>query len=174
VGASTDDDLFALEDWVAGLSVVVVTAPWSALEGRLWELRRMLERRVVVSAATEVSFDADGYVVLPGPSVAERLAEALPGSAVVGAFQLLGGRHIRAALGGDWHSDVPLTGDDPAAVALVAELVETIPGLVAVPAGSLRQTAAIEGFVAVLRQVEDDRVRPLGVRLGQNGLSIIN
>lgn len=170
--AAVDDETSRLVESITDAAVVVVTAPPSALEPRAPELRAVLAGKLVVAAAADVSFDADGYVAMVGPSVAERLAEALPGSTVVGAFQLLGARHLTLAVHSGWQSDVPLTGDDEAALDVVAALVASVPGLTPVRAGGLHDTPAVEGFVAVLRQVEDDRGLPLGVTVGDEGLTI--
>ena len=171
--AAVDDENSRLVESIAETLVVVLTAPYHAVEARIPRLRAVLADKIVVAAAADVSFDADGYVAMVGPSVAERLAEAFPESTVVGAFQLLGARHVTLALHSGWESDVALTGDDEAALDIVSALVESIPGLTPVRAGALRSTAAVEGFVAGLRQVEDDRGRPLGVRFGEQGPTIL-
>lgn len=171
--AAVDDEASRLVESIAEAAVVVVTAPYHAVEARIPELQAVLAGKVLVAAAADVSFDADGYVAMVGPTVAERLAAAFPRSTVVGAFQLLGARHVTLALHSGWKSDVPLTGDDRAAIDLVGALVESIPGLTPVHAGALRNTSGVEGFVAVLRQVEDVRARPLGVTFGERGLTIV-
>lgn len=171
--AAVDDEDSRLVESIAETVVVVLTAPYQAVEARILQLRAVLAGKVVVAAAADVSFDADGYVAMVGPSVAERLAAALPMSTVVGAFQLLGARHLTLALHSGWGSEVALTGDDEAALDLVGALVQSIPGLTPVRAGALRDTSAVEGFVAVLRQVEDDRGRPLGVAFGEQGPTIL-
>jgi hypothetical protein len=84
----------------------------------------------------------------PRGSMAAQIAFALPDSAIVGAFH-----HLPAAQMEDLDSgldaDVLVFSDDDAARRQVADLVDEMPGLRAVIAGSMSLASPIEAFTAV-------------------------
>ena len=165
-------DAETLTQWANGLTIAVITAPFDTIRQRLPEVRSLLRGKVVVSAATETSYDSEGYYATSGMSVTERLATGLPDSHVVGAFHLLGRQHLTRATALEAQSDVPVTGDDEDALMATESLIDEMPGLHAVRAGPLRLTGAIEGFVPLLRQMEDDCGYPLGVTFGEHGIQV--
>jgi hypothetical protein len=80
--------------------------------------------------------------------MAAQLAFALPESTVIGAFH-----HLPAAQMEDLDSgldaDVVIVGDDAPARERVAAMVDEMPGLRAIVAGSLSLASAVEAFTAV-------------------------
>ena len=80
--------------------------------------------------------------------MAAQIAAALPASHVVGAFH-----HLPAAqmedLDSDLDADVVIFGDDDHARERVATMVDEMPGLHAVIAGSMSLAGAVEAFTAV-------------------------
>lgn len=165
-------DIEALTRWANDVTLVVITAPFGMVQQRLPEARSLLRGKVVVSAATETSYDSDGYFATSVTSVSERLAAQLPDSRVVGAFQLLGRLSLSRATALETETDVPLTGDDEDALAATEDVIDGMAGLHAVRAGPLRLTGAIDGFVPLLRQMEDDCGHPLGVTFSEHGIRV--
>ncbi|MCW2881544.1 MAG: NADPH-dependent reductase [Sphaerisporangium sp.] len=87
----------------------------------------------------------------------------------MGVLHFLSSPHLHDALLGTFENDVLVVGDDREATDLVEALSDEIPGLTSVYAGGLRAAEAVEGLVAALRQVEQDRSRLVGMRLGGQG-----
>ncbi|MEJ7721193.1 MAG: hypothetical protein WKF58_12450 [Ilumatobacteraceae bacterium] len=84
--------------------------------------------------------------------MAAHVQAAVPGCRLVAAFHHLPAKE----LGNITHpidSDVLICGDDQAAVEIVAELVNRIPGCRPLDAGELSNATAIEAFTAVLLQL---------------------
>lgn len=151
--------------------VVLLCVPWHRLRSQASELADLLRGVVVVSCISEAAPDAeDSTPTETGrESVTELLDRHLPGSRVVGALQLLQAEHLSLAAVGALETDVPVLGDDLEAVDLVSALVDELPGLEAVHAGSLRQAAGVEGLAAMIRQIEADTGELKGVRFGDEG-----
>lgn len=98
-------------------------------------------------------------------SAVAMVSAALPSARVVGALQQFTDRHFTQFSLGLLQSDAPVTGDDREAVDLVEAILDEVPGLDAVFAGSIRTAAAIEGLADVLHSVEQQAGLPLGFRL---------
>jgi hypothetical protein len=81
-------------------------------------------------------------------SMAAQLAFALPESTIVGAFHHLPASDMED-LDSDLDADVVIFSDDAPAREVVAELVNQMPGLRAIIAGSMSLASAIEAFTAV-------------------------
>jgi hypothetical protein len=77
---------------------------------------------------------------------------ALPNTLVTAAFQHLPAREL-GAIDAQLVADVLICSDTAEGARRTAELVETMPGLRAVQAGSLASANAIEAFTAVLLNV---------------------
>ena len=117
----------ASNDEAAGCAVVVVATPWD-------------------SAVATVSSLKEAYP--PRGAMAAQISFALPTAMVVGAFH-----HLPAAemvnLDSDLDADVVIFSDHAAARESVAKMVNAMPGLRAVVAGSMSLASAIEAFTAV-------------------------
>jgi hypothetical protein len=84
----------------------------------------------------------------PRGSMAAQLAFALPESTIVGAFHHLPASEMED-LDSTLDADVVIFSDSDAGRTLVAEIVNEMPGLRAVIAGSMSLASAIEAFTAV-------------------------
>jgi predicted dinucleotide-binding enzyme len=84
----------------------------------------------------------------PRGSMAAQLAHALPASTVVGAFHHLPASEM-VNLDSGLDGDVVIFSDDAAARESVAQLVDSMPGLRAVVAGTMSLASAVEAFTAV-------------------------
>jgi len=137
------------EEAAAG-DVVIVATPWDSAIATVSALRAPLAGKIVISMVNALI--REGKELLPlypsRGSMAAQIAFALPQSTIVGAFH-----HLPAAQMQDLDSgldaDVVIVSDDPAARETVAELVNAMPGLRAVVAGSLSLASAVEAFTAV-------------------------
>lgn len=135
----------------ARADVVVVVVPYAAQRATLTDLAGAVGDRIVVNCVNALAFDERGPhpVAVAAGSAAQECQELLPRARVVGAWQnvsavRLGRRDEPVDV------DVLLTGDDEDARAVVAELVEEIPGMRAVHVGALRLSRPIEELTAVL------------------------
>ncbi len=153
---------------VSGADVVWACLPWRKLRDEAADLAAAAPDAVLVACTTGLQHDADGWWVedVPHGSVVAMLSTLLPGRRVVGALQLLCARQLRDAVAGAFASDVPVTGDDEEALALVGALVDLLPGLDAVRLGGTRTAGAVEGLAAVVREVGAQPGRTGSFRLG--------
>ena len=135
----------------AGAEVVVVATPWDAAAPTAAGLAPALEGKVVVCMANALTRIGSELVPLVPPrgSIAASVQAAVPGALVAAAFH-----HVPAHELGDLdhpvECDVLVCADDPGAAKVTSELVDAIPGLRALEAGSLSAAAAVEAFTAVL------------------------
>lgn len=135
----------------AAADVVVLATPWEGVPATLAELAAPLEGKLVVSMVNALTRWGRVIVPLlpPTGSVTASVALALPRSRVAGAFH-----HLPA---GPWADlDHPIEADvlvvaDPRPVAReVVGLVDRLPGLRGVDAGTLASATAIEALTATL------------------------
>ncbi|MFG3442778.1 NADPH-dependent F420 reductase [Nonomuraea sp. NPDC047897] len=114
------------------------------------------------SVIVDVSNPCFGVPAAPGHrSAAQRIAAALPGSAVVKAFNCLSARWIAAHTRSPTLVTVPIAGDDPAAKQLVSTFCKTL-GFDTADAGPLANSRCVEGLTELLLCINADGV---GVRL---------
>lgn len=138
----------------AAAELVVLATPWEGAVQTVVELAGALEGKVLVSmvnALTRIGREFQALVPVRG-SIAATVQAMLPKSHVTAAFQ-----HLPAdELGNVEHelvSDVLICADDRGAAEQTAALVEAMPGLRAVQAGSLASANAVEALTAVLINV---------------------
>jgi hypothetical protein len=140
----------ASNEEAAGCEVVVVATPWDSAVATVTALRDHLAGKVVISMVNALVREGRELVPLypPRGSMAAQLAHALPASTVVGAFH-----HLPASetvnLDSGLDGDVVIFSDDAAARESVAQLVDSMPGLRAVIAGTMSLASAVEAFTAV-------------------------
>ncbi|MFE2014404.1 NADPH-dependent F420 reductase [Streptomyces sp. NPDC059491] len=139
----------SLRDAAGFGDVVPVALPYGAGEEVVADLAAPLRGRVLLDCANPVGA---GFRLLTdgGPSAARRLADAAPGARVVKGFNLC---HEDV-----WRMDppvfegrplgVPVCGDDPAALALVEELVRDA-GCVPLAVGGLDRAGLLEATAAL-------------------------
>lgn len=140
----------AVNEEAAACELVVVATPWDSAVATVKALQAQLAGKTIISMVNALIREGRELVPLypPRGSMAAQLAYALPDSVVVGAFH-----HLPAAQMEDLDSgldaDVVIFSDDDAARLKVADLVNEMPGLHAVVAGSMSLASAIEAFTAV-------------------------
>jgi 8-hydroxy-5-deazaflavin:NADPH oxidoreductase len=141
-GASNDD--------AAHADLVIVATPWDSAVATVSALRDALADKTVISMVNALAKEGRELTPLypPRGSMAAQIANALPDSTIVGAFH-----HLPASmmedLDSDLDADVLVFSDDDFARTRVAELINEMPGLRAVIAGSMSMASAVEAFTAV-------------------------
>jgi len=134
----------------AACDIVVVATPWDSAVATVSALRKELAGKTVVSMVNALAREGREMVPVypPRGSMAAQIAYALPASTVVGAFH-----HLPAAqmedLDSGLEADVIVFSDDDDARRQVAAVVDAVPGLRAVIAGSMSLGSAVEAFTAV-------------------------
>jgi hypothetical protein len=138
----------------AACEIVVLATPWDAAVATVEPLETDLAGKVVVSMVNALARVGNELQALVPPrgSIAAAVQCALPRSFVAGAFHHLPAREL-GKLDRELDADVLVCADHPDATASTILLVEAVPGLRAVDAGSLSSCAPIEAFTAVLVNV---------------------
>jgi 8-hydroxy-5-deazaflavin:NADPH oxidoreductase len=134
--------------------LVVIATPWDSAATTAQENADTLAGKVVISMANALVRVGHEFqpLVPPRGSVAAHVQAAVPRCRVVAAFHHLPAKEL-GHLGQPIDSDVLICGDDNAAVRVVSEIVERIPGCRPLEAGELSNATAIEAFTAVLLQL---------------------
>jgi 8-hydroxy-5-deazaflavin:NADPH oxidoreductase len=138
----------------ASCDIVVLATPWDGAVATALELASALEGKVLVSmvnALTRIGREFQALVPVRG-SIAATVQAVLPGTAVTAAFQHLPAREL-GAVDEELVSDVLICADTSEAAQRTVELVEAMPGLRGVQAGSLASANAVEALTAVLLNV---------------------
>ncbi|HEY5304497.1 MAG TPA: NADPH-dependent F420 reductase [Acidimicrobiales bacterium] len=140
----------AANEDAAQCDVVVVATPWDSAVATVRALKEPLANKIVVSMVNALVREGRELVPLypPRGSMAAQIASALPNSTVVGAFHHLPASEM-VNLDSDLDADVVIFGDDAASRDVMAEMVDAMPGLHAVVAGSMSLASATEAFTAV-------------------------
>jgi NADPH-dependent F420 reductase len=156
----------------AEADLVIVATPWDAAAATAASVADRLAGKVVVSMANAIA-KVDGELVAltpPGGSVAVGVQAAVPQSRVAAAFHHLPARSL-ADLTRTVEGDVLICADAPEAVAATTGVVQAIPDLRPLHAGSLAAAAPVEAFTAVLlglnrRYRGHAAIRLTGIALG--------
>ncbi|MGH9165322.1 MAG: NADPH-dependent F420 reductase [Acidimicrobiales bacterium] len=138
----------------ADAAVVVLATPWDAAATTAASLAKHLDGKVLVSMANALARVGDEFVALATPrgSVAAHVQAAVPGALVAAAFHHLPARSL-AQLDRPLTGDVMVCTDHPQAWEATAAVVGHLADLRALHAGSLSGAGAVEGFTAVLLQL---------------------
>ena len=141
-GASNED--------AASCEIVVVATPWDSAVATVRALREPLAGKIVISMVNALMKEGREMLALypPRGSMAAQVAAALPASRIVGAFHHLPASEMEN-LDSGLAADVVIFGDDAEARTRVEALVNEMPGLRAVIAGSMSLASAVEAFTAV-------------------------
>jgi NADPH-dependent F420 reductase len=134
--------------------IVVLATPWDAAPQLARGLRQQLAGQVLVSmvnALQKIGREFHALVPVRG-SIAATVQAELPETRVSVAFQHLPARKL-SAIDDEIVADVLVCADDRAGAEATARLVETVPGLRALMAGSLASAGPIESLTAVLLNV---------------------
>jgi len=134
----------------AHCDVVVVATPWDSAVATVSALQEPLSGKIIVSMVNALAREGRELVPMypPRGSMAAQIAHALPHATVVGAFHHLPASEM-VTLDSGLDADVIIFGDDAVARESVATMVEAMPGLHAVIAGTMSLASAIEAFTAV-------------------------
>ncbi len=140
----------ASNDGAAACDFVVVATPWDSAVATVSALRVSLANKTVISMVNALAREGKELVPIypPRGSMAAQLAFALPESTIVGAFHHLPASEMEN-LDSGLDADVIIFSDDDKARQDVASVVNEMPGLHAVVAGSMSLASAIEAFTAV-------------------------
>lgn len=150
----------------AAAEVVVLATPWDGAVATAQELAEPLSGKVVVSminALTRFGRELQALVPVRG-SLAATLQAELPRSSVSAAFHHLPAGRL-AALEEDLDADVLVCADGEEAAATTVALVDAVPGLRGVRAGSLASANAVEALTAVLLNVNRHYKAHVSLRL---------
>ena len=130
--------------------VVILATPWESAIATLRPLRELLAGKVVISMANALVKEGREMLALipPRGSVAAAVQATLPASLVAAAFHHLPASEMEDLESG-LEADVLVCSDHPEATVVTASLIELMPGLRPLNAGSLSQASAIEAFTAV-------------------------
>lgn len=131
--------------------IVILAVPYPAVAGVIAQRGAQLAGKVVVDITNPLNFETfDGLTVPADSSAAAVIAEALPASRVVKAFNTNFAGTLVAGTVGDRPTTVLIAGDDVEAKALIADAVGAA-GLRAVDAGSLKRARELEalGFLQI-------------------------
>ena len=136
----------------ATAELVIVAVPYDGHADLLSSLATELTGKIVVDCVNPLGFDKQGPFPLrvAAGSAAQEAQQLLPESTVIAAFH-----HVSAVLLDDptvehFADDVLVLGEDREAVAVVCELVSTIPGARGIYAGRLRNAGQVEALTANL------------------------
>ncbi|MDQ1438718.1 MAG: 8-hydroxy-5-deazaflavin:NADPH oxidoreductase [Acidimicrobiaceae bacterium] len=138
----------------AAAEIVIVATPWDAAALTVASVAQRLTGKVVISMANALAKVGDEFepLVPPRGSVAAHVQSAAPGAMVAAAFHHLPAKAL-ANLNTPIDADVLVCSDHVTAFERTAELVELIPNLRPLNAGSLSNAAPIEAVTAVLLQL---------------------
>jgi predicted dinucleotide-binding enzyme len=146
-GGSTVE-LFNQQDHAKPLTgdIVVLAVPYPALADVVSRRGKELAGKIVVDITNPVNFETfDSLTVDADGSATAELAEALPESRVLKAFNTNFGATLASGKAGDLTTTVLIAGDDVDAKAELAGVV-TSGGLRAIDAGGLNRARELEGL----------------------------
>lgn len=140
----------ATNEEAANCELIIVATPWDSAVATVSALRAPLSGKIVISMVNALVREGRELLPLypPRGAMAAQIAFALPDSTVVGAFH-----HLPASLMQDLDSeldaDVVIFSDNADARDVVAGVIDAMPGLRAVVAGSMSLASAVEAFTAI-------------------------
>ena len=142
----------------ASAEVVIVATPWNAAAVTVASVSGRITGKVVISMANALEKVGNEFepLIPPRGSVAAHVQAAAPGALVAAAFQHLPAKAL-SELTKPIEADVLVCSDHRYAFDATAELVDLIPDLRPLNAGSLSNAAPIESITAVLLQLNVDR-----------------
>lgn len=148
----------------AARDIVIVAVPFDGVRALLEPIRDLLAGTLVISCVNRMGFDGDGPHPIPVPegSAAELIATLAPAADVYAAFHHVPAGRLTRDLG-PLDMDVLIAGDGIHPD--VRDLVESIEGVRAVPAGPLRLSRPLEELTAVIIAVNRHYKVTSGVRL---------
>ncbi|MBK5224245.1 MAG: NADPH-dependent F420 reductase [Acidimicrobiia bacterium] len=133
---------------------VVIATPWDAASVTAAAVAPQLRGKVVICMANALARIGNEFqpLVPPRGSVAGSVQAALPHSYLAAAMHHIPAREL-GDLSEPVESDVLVCSDHPSATELTSTLIDSMPDMRALDAGSLALAAPIEAFTAVLLQL---------------------
>jgi 8-hydroxy-5-deazaflavin:NADPH oxidoreductase len=131
--------------------IVVLAVPYPAVADIVSKQRDSLAGKIVVDITNPLDFETfDSLTVAPDGSATAELADALPESRVVKAFNTTFAATLASGKVGPLTTTVLVAGDDPEAKSTLIAIV-TAGGLNAIDAGPLRRARELEalGFLQI-------------------------
>ncbi|KQX05191.1 MULTISPECIES: NADPH-dependent F420 reductase [unclassified Leifsonia] len=126
--------------------IVVLAVPYPSVAGIIADRASALAGRIVVDITNPLDFETfDGLVVPSDGSAASVIAEALPESTVLKAFNTNFAGTLAAKSVGDSRVTVLIAGDDDTAKRLLSSVLKDA-GVAAVDAGSLKRARELEAI----------------------------
>jgi 8-hydroxy-5-deazaflavin:NADPH oxidoreductase len=126
--------------------IVILALPYAAVTDVLNQYAGQLGCKVIVDLTNPLDFATfDSLVVPAGTSAAEVIAETVPGSSVLKAFNTTFAATLAGGTVGAESTTVLIAGDDADAKASLATIIEA-GGLRAVDAGSLKRAHELEAL----------------------------
>ncbi len=151
----------------AAAEVVVITVPYDVQEQTLRGLAESVGGRVVISTAVPVRFVENlgpTHVDVAQGSATEQVAALLPQARVVGALHTVSSATL-TRLDRDVGADIIVTGDEPEAKAVAANVLAALPGVRVVDGGPLRNSRYVEQLTVLLLSINLRVRRNTGIRL---------
>jgi NADPH-dependent F420 reductase len=136
----------------AQAELVIVAVPYEGHAALLESLVGELAGKIVVSCVNPLGFDKQGPfpLAVEAGSAAQEAQQLLPDSTVIAAFHHVSAVHLDDPAVETIEGDVLVLGEDRAAVEVVCELAEAIPGARGIYAGRLRNAGQVEALTANL------------------------
>jgi len=156
----------ANDEAAGGCDVAVLAVPDLPPAGILSSLAQLLKDKLVISPIVPMLFH-EGIFSLSqaGASAAERVAEALPGARVAGAFHTVPAKRL-AQLSEELAYDVLVTADSRAVYDEAARVVSSVGKLRPLYAGPLTVSRLVEGMTPALLNVSRlNKLRSPSIRL---------
>jgi hypothetical protein len=126
--------------------IVVLAVPYPALADVLAQRAGQLDGKIVVDITNPLNFETfDSLVVPADSSAAQQIAQQLPSSRVLKAFNTTFAGTLAAGVVGPLPTTVLIAGDDSDAKAALAGIVSA-GGLKAVDAGALKRARELEAL----------------------------
>jgi NADPH-dependent F420 reductase len=131
--------------------IIILAIPYAGVGATVPALLDAVQGKIVVSAVAPVEFEEGRPVArrVEAGSAAQEVAQLLPGSRVVSAFQTVDA-HVLADLDRQLDTDVLVASDDAEARHRVMQLAGSIEGVRALSAGRLASSRYVEECTALL------------------------
>lgn len=138
----------------AAADLVIVATPWDAAASTAGAVGDLLDGKVIISMANALARVGNEFqpLITPRGSIAGAVQERVGGARVAAAFHHFAARSL-ADLDTQLDGDVLICSDHAEATRATLELVGAIPGLRGLDAGPLASAGTLEGFVAILVEV---------------------
>ena len=154
------------EQAALGCDIAILAVPDLPSEGTLSELSQALSGKLVISPIVPLSVKDGIYSIsLSGESAAERVAKALPGSRVAGAFHNVPAPRL-ARLAEELAYDVFVTADLQQTYKEAAGVVSSVGKLRPLYAGPLAVSRLVEGITPALLNISKlNKIKSPSIRL---------